>query len=199
MDQELSWSQTTQGTPWQRWSSAILYLCSIALGNLFVIMFGIGTLRLSDAYNPDHVYFALTFPLGAMWVGLTFSFRDFVQRYWSHQKCWIWMGIAGMITFVWNKEVAIASVVSFMASETVDWIVFYVLRDKTLKVRMMISNLASCPIDSLLFVTIAFGLPWYSDAVWGQAGVKYVCSLFALPLIPALSWFMRRGKEATPV
>lgn len=195
MDRDLAWSQTEQGTTWQKWSSAILYLTSIALGNLFVIMFGIGTLQLFDAHDPSKVYFALSFPLGAMWVGLTFSFRDFVQRYWSHQKCWIWMGLAGIITFFWNKDVAIASVVSFMASETVDWIIFYLLRHRSLSLRMKISNLFSCPLDSLLFVTIAFGLPWYSDVVWGQAGVKYLCSLFALPLIPALSWVMRRRTQ----
>lgn len=195
MSHDLSWSQTIPGTRWLKWSSATLYLISIALGNLFVILFGIGTLQLVSVTEPDKVFFAVTFPLGALWVGLTFSFRDFVQRYWSHQKCWIWMGIAGMITFLYNKEVAIASLVSFMVSEGLDWLVFYFLRHKTLKVRMVVSNLVSCPVDSILFVTLAFGLPWYSEVVWGQAIVKYVCGLFALPLIPLVEWFFNNGKR----
>lgn len=191
--QDLAWSQTLTGTPWQKWSSAILYLVSIALGNIFVILFGIGTLTLADTMNPSNVYFSLTFPLGALWIGLTFSFRDFVQRYWSHQKCWIWMGIAGFITYLWNKDVALASMLAFMGSECVDWLIFYLMKNKQLKTRVIVSNLISCPLDSLIFVPIAFGVPWYSDAVWGQAIVKYVCSLFALPLIPTLSWFL--GKK----
>ena len=113
MEQDLQWAQTMQGTPWQKWSSAVLYLASIALGNIFVILFGIGTLTLADTFHPETVYFSITFPLGALWIGLTFSFRDFVQRYWSHQKCWIWMIIAGIITYFWNKDVALASMLAF--------------------------------------------------------------------------------------
>lgn len=192
-EDRLKWSDTMPGTAWQKWSSALLYLISIALGNIFVILFGIGTLTLADTMNPENVYFTVTFPLGALWIGLTFSFRDFVQRYWSHQKCWIWMAVAAVITYLWNKEVALASMLAFMGSECVDWLVFYVLRNRQLKTRVIVSNLISCPLDSLIFVPIAFGVPWYSDAVWGQALVKYICSLFALPLIPALSWFL--GKK----
>ena len=191
-EQNLQWSQTMPGTPWQKWSSALLYLSSIALCNIFVIYFGIGTLTLTDAFNPEKVYFSLTFPLGALWIGLTFSFRDFVQRYWSHQKCWIWMIIAGIITYFWNKDVALASMLAFIGSEAVDWTVFYFLKHKQLKTRVIVSNLISCPLDSLIFVPLAFHVAWYSDAVWGQAVVKYVCSLFALPLIPTLSWFFNK-------
>lgn len=191
-EQNLAWSETMQGTPWQKWSSALLYLVSIILGNVFVILFGIGTLSLGDAFNPDKIYFSVTFPLGALWIGLTFSFRDFVQRYWSHQKCWIWMAVAAVITYFWNKDVALASMLAFIGSEACDWAVFYVLKNKELKTRVMVSNLVSCPLDSLIFVPLAFGVPWYSDAVWGQAVVKYVCSLFALPFIPWLAWLFNK-------
>lgn len=192
-EDSLKWSDTLPGTLWQKWSSAVLYLASIALGNVFVILFGIGTLTLSDTLNPDHVYLSVTFPLGALWIGLTFSFRDFVQRYWSHQKCWIWMAVAAVITYFWNKDVALASMLAFIGSEAVDWLVFYFMKNRSLKARVIVSNIISCPLDSLIFVPLAFGVPWHSDAVWGQALVKYVCSLFALPLIPALSWFL--GKK----
>lgn len=192
-EDSLKWSDTLPGTLWQKWSSAVLYLTSIALGNVFVILFGIGTLTLSDTLNPDHVYLSITFPLGALWIGLTFSFRDFVQRYWSHQKCWIWMAVAAVITYFWNKDVAFASMLAFIGSEAVDWLVFYFMKNRSLKARVIVSNIISCPLDSLIFVPLAFGVPWYSDAVWGQAVVKYVCSLFALPLIPALFWFL--GKK----
>ena len=176
-----------------RWVSAFLYLGCIVLGNIFVIVFGMGILSLTDAGDPARVYFSLTFPLGALWIGLTFSFRDFVQRCWSGAQCWMWMLLAGIMTFFWNSQVAVASVMAFMAGEGIDWLIFYLFRRKSMRARMILSNLFSCPVDSLIFVTLAFSLPWHSEAVWGQALVKYVCSLFALPLVPLLERMFRRG------
>lgn len=179
------------------YSVAGLYLSSIIVGNIFVTLFGIGVLMLADANNPSNVYFSLTFPLGAMWIGLTFSFRDFVQRYWGHQWTWVWMILASVITWFFNQTLAYASVISFIAAESCDWLVFYILRHKTLRYRLIVSNIFSCPLDSLLFVTIAFGVPWYSEAVWGQAIVKYGFGLLALPLIGIFeSFYEKLGKPA---
>ena len=50
---------------------------------------------------------------------------DFVQRYWSHYKCRLWMGAAGLITFFWNGEPAPASVLSFAAGESINRLVFH--------------------------------------------------------------------------
>ncbi len=146
----------------------ILYLLSILLANYFVIAFGI-------------VKFAgLTFPAGVVFVGLTFSFRDFVQRKWGDWACWMWMIIATIITFFLNQQIAIASVTAFIVSETVDWACFKFLKF-IFKKRIYISNLFSCPLDSIIFVTIAFG--WYWPAIWGQALIKYLSGLLVLPFI----------------
>ena len=174
-----------------KWQCALAYVASIILGNIFVAVFGIGTLTLYNTNAPEHIYFTLTFPLGAIWIGLTFSIRDFVQRFWGHAKTWIWMIIATLVTFLFNRDVAVASVVSFIASEAVDWGIFYLLRRRSLGMRLVVSNIVSCPIDSILFVTLAFGVPWYAPAVWGQAIVKYAFGLMALPLTPYLENFLR--------
>lgn len=146
----------------------ILYLLSILLGNYFVIKFGI-------------VQFAgLTFPAGVVFVGLTFSFRDFVQRQWGDRACWIWMIIATFLTFLLNTQVALASVTAFLVSEGVDWFAFKYLK-MSFKKRIYVSNLFSAPLDSLIFVTIAFG--WYWPAIWGQAVIKYASGLLVLPFI----------------
>ena len=159
------------------------YLLSIILGNVFVMLFGIGTLQLRDAVNPENIYFSLSFPLGTMWIGLTFSFRDFVQQYWGHRWTWLWMLLASLVTWYFNQAVAIASLVAFIASEGVDWGMFYLLRRRTLRCRLIVSNIFSCPLDSMLFVVIAFGVPWHNEAVWGQTIVKYCFGLLALPLV----------------
>ena len=58
----------------KKWAWGIAYIVSIVMANFLVSWFGI-------------VMFAgLMFPAGALAVGLTFSFRDFVQREFGHVK-----------------------------------------------------------------------------------------------------------------
>ncbi len=151
-----------------RWLTALLYMGSILLGNLFVIWFGIITVC------------GLTFPAGALWIGLTFSVRDFVQRFWGH-RVWYFMLVSTLLTTALSWEVALASGVAFLGSEALDWLVFSLMKNSSLKARLAVSNTFSCPIDSLLFVSIAFG--WIWPAILGQALVKYVCGFLAWPTI----------------
>lgn len=146
----------------------MLYLASILLGNLFVIWFGI-----------VHVL-GLTFPAGVVFVGLTFSFRDFVHRQWGDYGTWIWMLLATVITFFFNMQIAIASVTAFIVSEAVDWFVYRTF-GWSFRKRIVVSNLFSAPLDSIIFVTIAFGWVW--PAIWGQALIKYLSGLLVLPFI----------------
>jgi len=146
----------------------VMYMLSILLGNLFVIWFGIVKVA------------GLVFPAGVIFIGLTFSFRDFVQKRWGDWACWIWMGLAVIITFFLNQKVALASVAAFATSEFIDWFLFKYLK-LSLKKRIMYSNLVSCPLDSAIFVTIAFG--WYWPAIWGQALIKYLSGLLVIPFI----------------
>jgi uncharacterized PurR-regulated membrane protein YhhQ (DUF165 family) len=160
----------------QKWFWAFLYLLSILLGNAFVIWFGIVTIG------------GLSFPAGVFWIGLTFSFRDFVQRYWGDWATWVWMIAASVITCFLNWQVALASVSAFLVSEGVDWYAYRVLK-KDFVWRVLISNLISCPLDSLIFVGLAFGLIW--PVIGGQALLKYLSGLLVLPFILA-----GRRKEA---
>jgi uncharacterized PurR-regulated membrane protein YhhQ (DUF165 family) len=163
-----------------KWIFAILYCISILFGNLAVSYFGI-----------IHA-FGLMFPAGAIFIGLTFSLRDFVQREFGH-NVWYFMIISMIITTVsgiylsnlpipmW--KIAIASSVAFIVSEAVDWLV-YTLISKNMVFRITISNFFSTPIDSILFVGIAFGsFNFFDPPVYGQAIIKYMSGLSLLPLI----------------
>lgn len=143
----------------------ILYLLSIIAANWMVHQFGIVTIL------------GITFPAGAVAIGLTFSARDFVQRRWGEWGCWIWMLTATGITFLFNRQIAIASVSAFLVAETLDWIIFTICRGSFSK-RVVLSNLIGCPIDSVIFVYLAFGWVW--PAMWGQTVVKLVSSMTAL-------------------
>lgn len=161
---------------------AFMYLGSILLGNFFVIYFGILEFNICQNGN---ILFQLVSPAGVIWIGLTFSFRDLAQRFWGKHQIWIWMIIAAIITYYFNQAVALASVASFVVSETIDWLIFTILK-LDLKKRIVYSNLVAAPIDSFLFVTIAFGFMW--EPIIGQAILKVLCSLLIIPAVP---WFNR--------
>jgi uncharacterized PurR-regulated membrane protein YhhQ (DUF165 family) len=157
-----------QNTKYLKWVWASCYIFSILLANLFVSYFGIIKIA------------GLTFPAGVVFVGLTFSFRDFTQRHWGPWKIWFFILISTIITFFMNRQVAIASVSAFLIAETIDWLVFTITKKEFVH-RIWISNTLSTPIDSIAFVTIAFGWNW--DAIWGQALIKYLSSLLVIPVI----------------
>ncbi|WP_020677634.1 VUT family protein [Geopsychrobacter electrodiphilus] len=147
--------------------SAAFYLGSIILANILVHTLGIVTVL------------GVTFPAGAVAVGLTFSARDFVQDRYGKFGCWGWMLVASGITFAFNQQLALASVCAFGVAETSDWLIYSGTRGSFEK-RMILSNLISTPLDSLVFVLLAFGPLW--PAIWGQALIKMLSSLLVLPL-----------------
>ncbi|MGK2905832.1 MAG: VUT family protein [Desulfuromonadales bacterium] len=148
--------------------SAVFYLGSIVLANMLVDTLGIVTV------------FGLTFPAGAVAIGLTFSTRDLVQERFGKYGCWLWMLIAVVITFAFNRQLAIASVCAFLVAELADWVI-YTYSGGNIEKRLILSNLVSTPIDSVVFVLLAFGPIW--PAIWGQTIVKMISSLLILPLL----------------
>ena len=95
---------------------------------------------------------------------------------------------ASTITCFLNWQVALASVSAFLVSEGVDWYAYRVLK-KDFVWRVVISNLISCPLDSLIFVGLVFGLLW--PVIGGQALLNYLSGLLVLPFI-----LVGRRKEA---
>jgi uncharacterized PurR-regulated membrane protein YhhQ (DUF165 family) len=149
-------------------TSILFYLGSILLANILVSQFGI----------INHL--GLHFPAGAYAIGLTFTFRDLVQRRWGKWKCWIWMGIASAITVSFAPKIAIASASAFLISEGIDWLI-YTTYPGSFSKRVIFSNLIGIPLDSVIFVTIAFGFIW--PAIWGQTIIKMVMGILALGMI----------------
>jgi len=148
--------------------SVAFYLGSIILGNIMVHSLGLLTIL------------GLTFPAGAVAIGLTFSARDIVQERYGKYGCWGWMLAASIITFVFNQQLALASVGAFFIAELSDWII-YTHTKGSFKKRLLLSNLISTPLDSLIFVLLAFGPIW--PAIWGQAIIKMLSSMLILPLL----------------
>ena len=141
------------------------YLGSIVGANLLVSHFHLVT------------FFGITFPAGAPLIGLTFSARDYVQRKYGKWRCWWFMGLALLVTVAFNPKIALASGSAFVVAEGLDWLI-YTLTRRPFAQRLILSNIVSTPLDSAVFVTVAFG--WHWPAVWGQTLVKFASSLVAI-------------------
>lgn len=141
---------------------AIFYLGSIVLANLLVMQFGI-------------VHAAgLAFPAGAAAIGITFTARDMVQRRYGKWGCWVWMLAAAAISALFSPTLAMASLGAFVVAEGLDWAVF-TTTPLSFRGRAIVSNIVGTPLDSIIFVYLAFGPIW--DAMWGQTIIKLASSL----------------------
>ncbi len=147
---------------------ALFYLGSIVVANLLVMNFGIIQVA------------GLAFPAGAVAVGFTFTARDLVQRRFGKWGCWFWMLGASGISAMFSPTLALASLGAFIVAEGLDWAVF-TTSPLSFRGRSIVSNLVSTPLDSIVFVYLAFGPIW--DAMWGQTIVKLASSLMIVFLI----------------
>jgi len=152
----------------QAWIFAGLYLLSILLGNIAIWQLGIIKIRF------------LQVPAGVIFIGLTFSTRDFMQRHWSDIGTWAFMILATVITIFMNIQLAFAAGLSFFFSENVDWAVFKWFK-MPFRRRIVVSNLFSVPLDSIIFITIAFG--WIPAVIISQSIIKYLSGLLILLLV----------------
>lgn len=132
-------------------------------------------------------------PSGVLVIGLAFVLRDLVQR----RMGLVWSAlsvIAGAVVslMVAAPSLTVASILSYVSSETVDLLVFTALLSRGIALAVICSGVASAFVDSGLFVTLAFGNFSYLP---GQFVGKIEAVMLALPLV---SW-LRRQASYIPV
>ena len=126
----------------------ILYLGSIVAANLLVAYYG----------PPAVIIIAFVF------IGLDLTVRDYLHEAWQN-KGLIWkMGLliasGSIISWILNREaerVAIASFAAFATAGISDAVIYHLLKDKVKVLKVNGSNVVSSGVDSLVFLTIAFG------------------------------------------
>ena len=117
----------------------IAYIISIAVINVGFV------------YVPLIPFYDTMYPPMSIVVGLIFILRDFAQKEIGH-KVFIAMLIGAFLSYMMaNPYIAVASLVAFLVSETVDWGV-YSFTKKPLNESILISSLISTPIDSAIFL-----------------------------------------------
>lgn len=141
----------------------ILYLSAIVIANLLVAQFG-----------P-----AVTIVNAFLFIGLDITARDALHERWQRRQLWLKMAIligAGSILSAalnWQaRNIALASFAAFAGSGLIDTLVYQLLHDRTMLVKINGSNLLSAAVDSVVFPALAFGFPLLPGIMAGQFVAK---------------------------
>lgn len=117
-------------------------------------------------------------PAGVFCIGAALVLRDWIQ-----QIAGLWWTLAlvvigGAASYLigeaagWTtlRKIAVASLVAFIVSETVEAAVFTPIRNRNLTAGVLASGMVGNAIDSWLFLTIAFGsTAFFWGNFWGKA------------------------------
>ena len=154
---------------------SVLYVVLIILANIFAALWRVP------------LPFGLMVPAGVFFFAPIFTLRDRIQI--DQGVKWVYglIAVSAVVSWIaaWAMgmpllaKVAVASVAAFLVSETLDTVVFTVLR-KSFTQRALFSNLFSAFVDSLLFIGIAFGVNW--RLILGQWIVKMLIAAVVIPL-----------------
>lgn len=117
-------------------------------------------------------------PAGIFAIGAILVLRDWLQQLHGLRYTMPLVYAAGLISWGvgdaagWTslQKIAVASVVAFTASETLEAVVFTPLRKRTLTVGVALSGTVGLALDSWLFLTLAFGSTAF---FWGQFWGKF--------------------------
>lgn len=157
------------------WLALAAFILTIPLGN-WVVM-NIGTTCVPDGPCLIPVAPGLMAPSGVLLAGLALVLRDAVHSWLG--AAWSVVAIvigAALSAWLSPSALVIASAVAFLFSELADLAVYAPLRRRFPASAVIASGLAGSVVDSLLFLTIAFGS---LDYLAGQVLGKFWMSLAA--------------------
>jgi uncharacterized PurR-regulated membrane protein YhhQ (DUF165 family) len=151
----------------------ILYLISIVTANV-----------VTAAFAPLQMGVFIV-PMGTLFIGATFIFRDLVQNKYGRKKTYIFIGTALLLSAVVSAIlgdtliIVLASALSFAVAETTDTEIYSRLK-LPMSWRVFYSGIVGGLLDSVIFVIIGLSplganfLPWEAvpAAILGQVIVK---------------------------
>jgi queuosine precursor transporter len=147
------------------------------IGTIFAANWAIST------FGVVPVGFGLVAPAGVYFAGLAFTLRDLTQealgRRWTIAAIIVGAALSGLV----SAQFALASGVAFLVSELADYLVYTPLRERNWPVAVGASNLVGLVLDSVLFLSLAFGS---LDFLWGQIVGKLWMTLLAVLVIAGL-------------
>lgn len=164
------------------------FACTIPLANWLIG--NVGTVCVPDGPCLIPVAPGVLAPSGVLAVGAALVLRDLVQR--RLGVIWSFAAIAvgaALSAFLAAPALVLASTVAFALSETADLAVYTPLQRRGLVLAATASSVVGLVIDSIVFLTLAFGS---LDLLSGQVLGKLWMVLLALPV---LIWVRSRDRR----
>lgn len=124
----------------------ILFVACIALANWALETWGI-----------VGIGFGLMAPAGVYFAGATFGVRDALHDAGGRLPVMVAILVGGAVSLWTAPGFAVASTAAFLISETADLAVYDPLRRSNWPIAVVLSNLVGALVDSLIFLTLAFG------------------------------------------
>jgi uncharacterized PurR-regulated membrane protein YhhQ (DUF165 family) len=156
-----------------------LFAACIPLANWLIG--NVGVVCVPDGPCVVPVWPGISAPSGVLAIGAALVLRDLVQRRLGLK--WAFAAIVGgtaLSGFVAPPALVIASAAAFAFSETADLLVFTPLQKRGLVLAVLASSAVGLAVDSVLFLSLAFGSLEYLE---GQMLGKAWGILVALPLV----------------
>lgn len=160
---------------------ALCYLLSIVLAAYLVRFGGIVP-----------VGFGLVTTAGAYVIGITMVMRDLTQDQIGPKWAYVALLVGTLLSALISPEVAVASALAFLVSETLDQLVYTPLRRKSIILAVSVSNLVGIAADTLIFLQIVFG---GQDMFLGQAWAKTISTV---GVVVVLKLIYRNRTDVTP-
>jgi uncharacterized PurR-regulated membrane protein YhhQ (DUF165 family) len=130
-------------------------------------------------------------PSGVLAIGAAFTLRDLVQRRLGVEWTIVAILIAAALSAMLAPSLALASGTAVLLAEGLDLFVYTPLQRKNLILAVVASNTVGVIVDSVVFLSLAFGSLHLLE---GQIIGKLWMTVLAMPIVLALrSWDRRRG------
>ena len=160
--------------------SGIIYILAIVLANYFIVHGFPGATPTGFGTYTIPVGFGLLAPAGTFMAAVAFPARDCLQRFGGR-----WLGVAAILVgallswWISSPAIAVASGVTFLCSESLDFAVYTPLQRDRFVLAVVLSGIAGTFLDSWLFLYLA-GLPM--SQFWGLVVGKLWVILLSGPV-----------------
>lgn len=156
--------------------SMVAYVGSIVLANYFIVHGFPGTTATPFGTYTVPVGFGLVAPAGVYMSAVAFPARDVLQRTGGRYLGVVAILLGALLSWWLSSPIiAMASGVTFLCSETLDFAIYTPLQRDRFVLAVVVSGLAAALLDSWLFLYLA-GLPM--SQFWGLAlGKVWVIAL----------------------
>lgn len=153
---------------------AVAYLTSIVLAVVAIAIWGVVPIIGTELMAPAGVYV----------VGFTLVLRDLLHDYISRLDMAVLIVAGALLSALVSPQLALASGLAFLIAEGLDALIYGPVRERLGQVRgIVLSNAVSIPVDSIIFLLLAFGSLQF---FWGQVAGKAIATVLAIVVIVAI-------------